>query len=138
VSVEAGGVAERDTQVGFAEADIADQDDVGVGGDEGEAEQVLDLRTIYLLGPVPLEIIKGLNDGEARIPDAALDTAVLAQRCFAVCELGEIIDMRALLLGGLAGCGLIVAFEVAQLQSLQLGVQSRLVTLGHDRSPRRR
>jgi hypothetical protein len=46
VSVQAGGVAQRDRQMRFAEADIADQDDVGVGGDEGKAEQVLDLRTV--------------------------------------------------------------------------------------------
>ena len=124
--------------MGLAEADIADQDDVGMGGDEGESEQVLDLRTVDLPRPAPLEVLEGLEHGEARIPDAALDAAVVAQRSLAVCELREIIHVRALLLGRLVGCGLVVVFEVAQLQPLQLGLQSRLITRGHDRSPRRR
>jgi hypothetical protein len=42
VSIQAGGVAESDRQMRFAEADVADQDDVGLGCDEGETEQVLD------------------------------------------------------------------------------------------------
>src|SRR6266852_1762800 len=109
-----------------------------MGVDEGEAEQVLDLRTVDLSGPAPLEVLEGLEHREARIPDAALDAAVLAQRGLALDELREIIHVRALLLGRLVGCGLVVAFEVAQLQPLQLGLQSRLVTRGHDRSPRRR
>jgi len=138
VSVQAGGVAERDRQMRLAEADIAYQHDIGVGRDEGEAEQVLDLRPVDLPGPAPLEVLKGLEHGEARIPDAALDAAVLAQRGLAFCELREVIDVRALLPGRLVGCGLIVGLEVAQLQPLQLALQSRLVTRGHDRLPRRR
>jgi hypothetical protein len=52
---------------------------VGVGRDEGEAEQVLDLRTVDLSGPAPLGVLEGLEHGEARVPDAALDAAVLTQ-----------------------------------------------------------
>ena len=33
---------ESDRQMGLAEADVADQDDVGLGCDEGETEQVLE------------------------------------------------------------------------------------------------
>jgi hypothetical protein len=36
--------------VGLAHADVADQDDVGLGCDEGQAEQVLDVRAVDFLG----------------------------------------------------------------------------------------
>ena len=64
---------------GLPEADVADQDDVGLGCDEGQAEQVLDVRAVDLLGPAPLEVIEGFEHGEARFLDPSLDAAVLAQ-----------------------------------------------------------
>jgi hypothetical protein len=137
VSIQAGGVAESDRQVRFAKADVADQDDVGLGCDEGQTEQVLDLRTVDLFRPAPLEVIEGFEHGEARILDASLDAAVLAHRGLALNQLLQIIQVRALLLGGFGGQGVVVALDVVQLQTLQLRVQSRQVTRGHDRLPRR-
>jgi len=64
VSMLAGSVAEGDRDVRFAEANIADQDDVGLGGDESQTEQVLDLRPVDFCWPVPLEVIEGLEHGE--------------------------------------------------------------------------
>src|SRR5262249_50065322 len=90
VSIQAGGVAQSDRQVCLAEADIADQHNIGVGCDEGEAEQVLDLRTVDLFGPAPLEVFEGLEHGEACVLDATRDAAVVALRGLAVDELGEI------------------------------------------------
>src|SRR6202049_726592 len=138
VSIHAGGVAESDRQVRFAKADVADQDDVGLGCDEGQTEQVLDLRAVDLFWPAPLEVIEGFEHGEARVPDAALDAAVLAHRGLALNQLLQIIQVRALLLGGSGGQGLVVALDVVQVQTLQLRVQSRQVSRGHDRLPRRR
>ncbi len=74
---------------------------------------------------------------EARVPDAALDAAVLPHGGLALDQLLQIIQMRALLLGGFGGQGLVMALDVGQLQTLQLRVQSRLVTRGHDRLPRK-
>src|SRR6202049_3129257 len=138
VSMQAGGVAKSDRQVRLAEADVAYQDDVGLGCDEGQTEQVLDLRAVDLFGPTPLEVIEGFDHGEARVPDPPLDAAVLAHRGLALNQLLQIIQVRALLLGGFGGQGLVVALNVVQLQTLQLRVQSGQVTRGHDRLPRRR
>jgi hypothetical protein len=122
----------------LADADVTDQDDVGLGCDEGQTEQVLDLRAVDLFGPVPLEVIEGFEHGEARVVDASLDAAVLAHRGLALNQLLQIIQVRALLLGGFDGHGLVVALNVVQVQTMQLRVQSRQVTRGHDRLPGRR
>ena len=86
----AGGVAEGGGEVGLAESDGAEQDDVGVIPDELEAEEILDLKAVDLFGPVPAEGVEGLDDGEAGALDAAGDGAVGAQVGFALDELGEV------------------------------------------------
>ena len=77
-----------------------DEDDVGVVCDEGQAEQVLDLRAIDLFWPAPLKVFHRLEDGEASIFDASFDCAVLAQCGLALDQLGQIRKVRELLLGG--------------------------------------
>ena len=48
----------------LAETDGADEDDVGVGCDEGQTEQVLDLRAIDLFWPAPLKVFQVLSTGK--------------------------------------------------------------------------
>src|SRR5262249_61192353 len=93
VSTNAGGMAKRNGDVRLAEADGADEDDVGLTFNEGQPEQVLDLRAVDLLGPAPLKILERLEHGEARVFDAPLDGAVLAQGGFAFDELCGMIDV---------------------------------------------
>jgi hypothetical protein len=46
----------------FAEADVADQDDVGLGCDEGQTEQVPDLRAVDLFGPtLPTSLVNPIG-----------------------------------------------------------------------------
>src|SRR4029077_16531581 len=87
VSIQAGGVAQSDRQMSLADADAADQDDVSLGCDEGQTEQVLDLWAVDLFGPTPLEVIEGFEHGEARILDPPLNAAVLAHRGLALNQL---------------------------------------------------
>jgi hypothetical protein len=131
-------MAQSDRQVGLANADVADQDDVGLGCDEGQTEQVLDVRAVDFLGPTPLEVIEGFEHGEACVLDPSLDAAVLAQGGLSLDQLRQIVQVRALLLGGFDGEGLVVALDVVQLQTMQLGIQSCQVTRGHDGLPDRR
>ena len=85
----AGGVAQGGGEMGFAEADAAQEDDVGFFLDELEAEEVLDLEAVDFLGPVPAELFEGLDDGEAGGFDAPLDGALAAQGGFAFDELAR-------------------------------------------------
>jgi hypothetical protein len=50
--------------VRLAKADVPYQDDVGLGCDEGQTEQVLDLLAVDLFGPTPLEISRDLSTGK--------------------------------------------------------------------------
>ena len=135
MSGEAGGAPERDGQMRLAEADIADHHDVGPGGDEVQAKQVLYLQAVDLFWPAPLEIIEGFDDREARIDEPALGASRVPPGKLAVDELGQIVDVGPLLLGGLACQGVIVLVDVLQAHALQLRVQLCLISLRHHRSP---
>src|SRR6516164_3126328 len=108
---------------------------VGAGCDEVETKQVLDLQAIDLFGPAPLEVIEGFADGKAGVANSSFDAAHLTRGELTLNELREIIEVRALLLGGFAGQGLVVALDILQVQALQLDIQLRLITRCHDRSP---
>ena len=99
----AGGVTQRGGEVGFAEADQAEEDDVGFVLDELETEEVLDLEAVDFLGPVPAEGVEGFNDGEAGGLEAPGDGAVGAQGGFAFDELGEVVEVSDRVFGGGGG-----------------------------------
>src|SRR5580658_6622075 len=67
----AGGVAEGDGEMGFSQADTADQDGVALVADEAEAEEVLHGLAVDLRRPGEVELLEGLEHGEAGFPDAA-------------------------------------------------------------------
>ena len=81
------------------EADAAHEDDVGLLFDEAEAEEVFDLQFVDLLGPVPAELIEGLEDGEAGGADAPLHGALLAGAAFALEQALQIVRVRPALRG---------------------------------------
>ncbi len=119
----AGGVTQGGGEVGFAEADETEEDDVGFVVDELEAEEILDLQTVDLLGPVPAEGVEGFDDGEARGLDAPGDAAVGAQGGFAFDELGEVVEVGQGVFGGGGGEGLAVLSEEGQAQGVEVGVE---------------
>jgi hypothetical protein len=60
---------------------------------ELEAKEVLDLEPVDFPGPVPLELLKGFQDGEAGGFDPRLDDMLAALLVLAVDESAEIIDV---------------------------------------------
>ena len=107
----------------LAEADVADQDDVGLGRDELQAEEVLDLRPVDFGWPGQLELIEGLEHREAGVLDASLDAAALAHRRFALDQPCQKLHVRELLRGGLCRHGLVMLPDIGQLQAPQLGFE---------------
>src|SRR5262249_43054207 len=93
VTCDAGGVTEGKGDMRLPEAYGTNEDDVGVIGDEGQTEQVQDLRVIDLFWPTPLEVVHRLEHGEAGFFDAALDGAVLAHGGLALDELSQILKV---------------------------------------------
>jgi hypothetical protein len=89
VSGKAGGVAERDAQMGFSQADAADQDRIGFVLDELEPEEILDLSAVDPGRPSEDKLLQRLDDREARLLNAPLRGAVLALVCFAFDQAAE-------------------------------------------------
>ena len=125
-----GGIAECRGEMGFAEADESQEDDVRLVVDELETEQVLDLETVDFLGPVPAEGVESFYDREPRGPDAPGDSAVGIQCGFALDELGQIVEMGNGVFGGGGGQGLAVLFEERQTQGVESGVKGGEVVFG--------
>ena len=55
VAAQTGGVPESDAEVTFTQADVGDEDDVGVVLNKAQAEEILDLGPVDLLRPAPIE-----------------------------------------------------------------------------------
>src|SRR5271163_539948 len=126
----AGGVAERRGEMGFTEADEAQEDDVRLVMDELETEEFLDLETVDFLGPVPAEGVEGFDDREPRGANAPGDSAVGMQRGFALNKLGQVVEMGDGVFGG-GGCqGLAVLLEEGQTQGGEPGVEGGEVRYG--------
>src|SRR5215468_12293094 len=87
---------------------------------------------LIFLGQFHWKSVEGFEHGEARVLDASFDAAVLAHRGFALNQLLQIIQVRALLLGSFGGQGLVVALDVVQVQTVA-GV--RVGILGNLRNP---
>ena len=102
--------------MGFAEADIANEDYVGLTRDERQPEQILYLLAIDLFWPAPLERIQGLEHWEAGVVDPALDGAVLTRRGLAfnqlrqIAHVGMLLELR-LLVSALHQAGAIVGLH---------------------------
>ena len=114
---------EGNAQVTFAQADVGDEDDVGVVLDETQAEQILNLRSVDLLRPAPIELIEGLEYRKAGVTNPALDAAVFVPVGLAFDEPRQILDVRALLGTGLLRQGFKVFEQVRQFEARQLRPQ---------------
>jgi len=123
VAVQAGGIAQGGGEVGLADADGAQKDDVGLVTEELEAEEVLDLEAVDFFGPVPAELFEGFQDGEAGLLDAALDEALEALVVFALDQALEVLKVVVVLFGGQAGGLLVVLLDVGQLEVIELAGQ---------------
>ena len=102
----------------FAETDATQEDDVGFLLDKVQAEQILDLRTVDLLRPTPLELIQGLEHREAGTPDALREAFILTAGHFALDQALQVIEVAPTLLGGGLRQFMVVGADVGQLQAL--------------------
>jgi hypothetical protein len=113
--------------VGLADADGAEEDDVGFLGDEAQTEEVLDLEAVDFLGPVPVELVEGLENGEACRLDAPFDQALAALGVLALDEAAEVLDVIPVAGGGFAGQIGVVAEEIGQLEFVEMLGEERRV-----------
>jgi hypothetical protein len=102
VPLLAGGVAQSGGEMSLADARRPEKDDVGLLDDEAETEEVLNLEAVDLPGPVPLELLQGVEDGEAGRLDAPFDEALAALGVLALEETAEVLDVIPVAGGGFA------------------------------------
>ena len=106
----------RAHQVGFSDPDAAQEDDIGLIGDDLQAEEVFDLQAVDFFRPAPVELIKCFNHREASLLDAALGAAIAAVGGLPVGEFFEVIDVGELFFGRLRGKALVVLADKGQLR----------------------
>jgi hypothetical protein len=82
MALEAGGVAQGASEVGFADSGGAEQDDVGASLQEAKLEKMLDLHAVDFLGPRPIPASHGFEDREAGGGQAPGDSAVMLGGAF--------------------------------------------------------
>ena len=122
----ASGIAECCGQVGFAEADQPQEDNVGFFFDEAQPEEFLDLEPIDLLWPVPAEGFQGFDDRKTSGFDPAGNNAVLPCGYFALDEAAQVVEMAPVIGGAFGGQGLAVFLEVRQLEVIKVLIQEQV------------
>jgi hypothetical protein len=88
-----------------------------------ETEEVLDLKAVDFLRPVPAEGVEGFDEGKACGFDAAGDGAVLAQGGFAFGELSEVVEMGEFLACGFGGQALAVLPDEGKAKVGEMAVE---------------
>ncbi len=131
VAFLAGGVAQGGGQVGFAQADSAQEHHVGVLGQELQAEEVLELEAVDFLGPVPPELFKGFEDREAGGLDPPFNGALAALVYWPSMRRAQVFDVVPVVLGGLLGQFPVMVLHEGQFQIFQVLLeQGGLVFMG--------
>ena len=133
MAFQAGGVAQRGGQVRFAQTDGAQENHVGLGWDEPQAEEVLHRQTVDFFGPVPAELFEGFAHWKARRLQAALHQALAALLHITVQEVLQVVQMPPAFFGGLLGQGDVVFLGEGQLEVGQVLAEQFMV---HDRGGR--
>lgn len=105
------------------------EDDIAVLRQERQAEEILHLGAIDFLGPVPIELVEGLERREASGGQAARDGQLLSAQRFALHQPRQIIDMGPLLVGRLGRQGPIMFLHIQELQGGELFAQPRLARI---------
>jgi len=115
-----GRVAQGGGQVGFSEAHISQEHDVGFLFEELHAEEVLHRHAVDFLGPVPAELFQRFEHREAGGFDAPFDDALAALVVFAFHDPAQVFDMVPLVLGGLLGQFPVMVLHEGQFQIFQV------------------
>ena len=106
-------------QMGLSQAHTAEEDRVGLLFDEVQAEEILDLRPVDLLRPVPLELIEGLDEREAGPADALIEALVLAAGDLALDQVLQVLEWSPTAVRRRLGELMVVGAQERQLQAQQ-------------------
>jgi len=97
--------------VRFSQPHGSQKNRVGFLGKELEAKEVLDLEAVDFLGPIPLELFEGFQNGETRGLEAALDGVLEVLLILGIDEAAQVFDVAPGLLGGRLGQFVVLGFD---------------------------
>jgi len=123
VVLQAGGIAQCGGQMGFAQADSAQENDVGFFFDEAQAEEVLHRQAVDFFRPVPAELFESFQDRKAGLFKAAADEPLAALVHLALDEALQVAKRIPLLGSGLLRQGGVMFPEEGQLEIIQVLVE---------------
>jgi hypothetical protein len=115
--------------VRFSDANSSEENYVGFVSHESQAEEILHLRPIDLLGPTPLKVFQEFDGRKASRGDASLDRPLVPGLALAVDEPSQIIDMGPMLLRGFRSQSGVRFMEVMQTHLLELLLQTLILFL---------
>ena len=110
----------------LAQSHSAHEHHVSLVRHKGQAEEVLYLGAIDLLGPVPVELVEGFDAGETGGGHSPFNGELLAPEGFAIDQSSQIIHMSPLFLGRFASQSRVVLLHAEQTQGGELLVESGL------------
>lgn len=105
----------------FAQADASDENHVGLFLGEGEAKEILHLRAVNFLGPVPVKLIESFDDGKASGLNASLGRMVFTAQCFPFRQSAQKIKLSPIFLHGFLGQGLMIFAKKGEFEIEQMG-----------------
>src|SRR6266536_2752011 len=97
-----------------------DKNDVHFVGNERQAEEILDLGPVDLLGPAPLEVFQQFDGGKASGDDAPLHGPLVSSLALSVDQPSQVVDVGPVLLRGFRGQSGVLLVEVTQAHGLKL------------------
>ncbi len=102
--------------MGFADAYVTEEDDIGLVGQELQVEEVLDRQAVDLLGLGPVELFECFEDREAGAFDPCLDAALVLGLVFTFDQSAQVFQMIPVLAGGFGGQGRVLVGQVMELE----------------------
>jgi hypothetical protein len=115
--------------MGLAKAYPSEQDDIGFVFEELESEEVLDGHAIDFLGPAPLELLEGLDDGKPGESDFPLNGAVEPGVHFSEGEVLKVSGVCPVVCGGLVGQSFVMVEHEGKVEKLEMGLERGLFGL---------
>ncbi len=122
IALLAGVMAQSKGQVGFTEADVAEEEDITVLRKPVQMEDMLDLGAIDLFWPGPIKIIYGFNKRETGVLNAALQRPISPLLDFTIKKPDDDFFRGPLVLGGLADYFGILLTHKGEFQSFEFGL----------------
>ena len=121
ISGEAAFISQGCGQMSLSQANTAHEDDVASFFEERKAQEVLHLGPIDFLGPGPIELFEGFDDGEASARNAALGGPIFSAQGFSFGQAAQKVQLGPVFLHRFFGQAEMVFLKIGEFEVEQIG-----------------